>query len=135
MSKRKSLFKASLAWLTMAFLVISMPGLGSFAQASQSATVLGSELFHMSGTLTPNESIAPSYSVFSGTDQHVNLKLHATEVAGSGVISVTITNSAGQAFAEAILDGETLWTPLTLKPGSNTITLHNTSLVTVDFEL
>ena len=45
MSKRKSLFKASVAWLTMAFLVISTPGLGSFAQASQSTTAPGDELF------------------------------------------------------------------------------------------
>ncbi len=96
----------------------------------------GAQLFQVSGDLEPGESIAPAYPVFGGSDQPANLVLDLAPGAGNGTLAMDVEDGSGAAvFSGDALDGETLWTRATLKPGKNVFVLENTGTEAVSFTL
>lgn len=96
----------------------------------------GAQLFQISGDLGPGESIAPAYPVFGGLDQPANLVLEVASGGGSGTLAMDVEDGSGTPiFSGDALDGETLWTSVTLTSGSNVFTLENTGLEAVTFTL
>ena len=93
---------------------------------SPAALAAGEQILYATGELSLGEKDNPSLSA-SG-QRAVNLKLQVPAVTGSGTITLRFTDgSGGSTFTGTILDGETLWAVVTVKPGDNVFELENTS--------
>jgi hypothetical protein len=126
-----------LASISILILLTSLIGNFVIRPASPPATAAeGEHLAHYSGTLSPGETVTPMYQVFGGNNKDINLEMQVAAVAGDGWIDLVVTDATGTtAHTGTILDGESLWASTTLTPGINTLALHNSSSVTLDYDL
>jgi len=85
----------------------------------------GTQLFQVSGELAAGKDVAPAYPIF-GSDQPANVVLDLAPGAGDGMLAMEIEDGSGASvFSGEALDGESVWTTVTLKPGTNVFTLTN----------
>ena len=121
----------------IAMLLLSLLGTWGFAKDGLApVSAQGELLFHLDGHLTTGKTVAPSYPLFGAQPKEVNVKLAVPGIAGDGSIQLTVTDGAGaEVFIGEILDGETLWATMTLKPGENIFELENTGGEELDYEL
>ncbi|HSH05002.1 MAG TPA: IPT/TIG domain-containing protein [Anaerolineae bacterium] len=128
----KKPYLSFLAFTVLLLLVASVTALVQARTPTAPATAGGpTPFFSLSGTLSPGQSISPSYS--ASQNRPFNFSLAA---ANSGPIDLTITDSNGMpTWTGAAMTGETVWGYGQLTPGSNNIALTNTGASTATFAI